>query len=280
MDEEENKVYETPERQDYERELAQIIKSDLSDSEIRERLDDFHENDIADALDKLTVEEREKLYRILGDERVSEIFAYLDDDIDKYINELEVEKAADIIESMDADDAVDILDELEDDKSEEIKSLMDEESRQDIDLILSYDDDEIGSRMTTNYVVIKRGATVRQAMKSLVVQAAENDNISTLYVVNDDETFYGAIDLKDLIVARDYMDLEDIIVTSYPYVFDEERTEDCIEELKDYSEDSIPVLDNKKRMLGVITSQDIVEAVDEEMGEDYAKLAGLTAEED
>ena len=56
--------------------------------------------------------------------------------------------------------------------------------------------------------------------------------------------------------------------------------DECIEDLKDYSEDSIPVLDNDNRLLGVITSANIVDLVDDEMGDDYAKLAGLTAEED
>ena len=271
---------EIPERPDYEKELEAIIRSNLSDDEIREKLSDYHENDIADVLEDLTEEERQKLYRILGVESVSEIFAYLEDEVEKYINELDSEKAADIIESMDADDAVDILDELEDDKSDEIKKLMDEDARQDIDLILSYDDDQIGSRMTTNFIAVKKNSTVRQAMKSLINQAAENDNISTIYVVNDDDTFYGAVDLKDLIIARDYQDFETLISTSYPYVYAEEKTGECIEELKDYSEDSIPVLSNDNKILGVITAQDLVEAVDEEMGDDYAKLAGLTAEED
>ena len=59
-----------------------------------------------------------------------------------------------------------------------------------------------------------------------------------------------------------------------------EKISECIERLKDYAEDSIPVLSEEGKILGVITAYDIVEAVDEEMGEDYAKLAGLTAEED
>ena len=58
------------------------------------------------------------------------------------------------------------------------------------------------------------------------------------------------------------------------------REPECIEELKDYSEDSIPVLDNDNQLLGVITSASIIDLVDDEMGDDYAKLAGLTAEED
>lgn len=69
-------------------------------------------------------------------------------------------------------------------------------------------------------------------------------------------------------------------MTSYPYVYGNEAIDDCIEKLKDYSENSIPVLDNNNHLLGVITSQNIIQVVDDEMGEDYAKLAGLTAEED
>lgn len=268
-----------PEKPDYAKELEAIIKSDASNEEIRKQLEDYHENDIANVLEELTSDERKRLYRILGKETVSEIFTYLED-VETYINELDSELAADIIESMDADDAVDVLDELEEEKSQELIELLDEESRHDIDLIHSYDEDEIGSRMTTNFIVVKRGVTVRQAMKALVEQAAENDNIGTVYVEEHDETFYGAIDLKDLIIAREYTQLEDLISTSYPYVYAKETVEQCIEDLKDYSEDSIPVLDNDNRILGVITAQDLIEVVDEEMGEDYAMLGGLSAEED
>ena len=281
LENEEKKLPEdyVPERPDYEKELTDILRSNAPDDYIREKFEDYHENDIADILEDLTPEERKKLYRILGDELTSEIFAYVED-VGKYIEEMDAEKAADIIESMDADDAVDVLDELDDGKSEEIFQLMNEDAREDVKLIHSYDEDEIGSRMTTNFIEIQRGSTIRQAMRELVTQAAENDNISTLYVSDTDGTFYGAIDLKDLIIAREYMNLEDLIQTSYPYVYAKENINECIEELKDYSEDSIPVLDNDKHIIGVITSQDIVEVVDEEMGEDYAKLAGLTAEED
>lgn len=281
LENEEKKLPEdyVPERPDYEKELTDILRSNAPDDYIREKFEDYHENDIADILEDLTPEERKKLYRILGDELTSEIFAYVED-VGKYIEEMDAEKAADIIESMDADDAVDVLDELDDGKSKEIFQLMNEDAREDVKLIHSYDEDEIGSRMTTNFIEIQRGFTIRQAMRELVTQAAENDNISTLYVSDTDGTFYGAIDLKDLIIAREYMNLEDLIQTSYPYVYAKENIDECIEELKDYSEDSIPVLDNDKHIIGVITSQDIVEVVDEEMGDDYAKLAGLTAEED
>ena len=279
MDNQEEEKYEIPEKANYEEELIKIIRSDAPTEEKLERLDDYHENDIASALKFLDPEERRKLYSMLGVDKVSDIFSYIDDPAD-YIEELEPEIAAKILGNMEADDAVDILEELEDETSNELIELIDDEAMKDIDLIQSYDDDEIGSKMTTNYVSLTLGLTIKQAMKSLVKQAADNDNIATLYVKKEDGTFYGAIDLTDLIVARDYVDLETLVTTSYPYVHDHETVDDCIEELKDYSEDSIPVLDNNMRILGVITSQDLLEVVDEEMGEDYAKLAGLSAEEE
>ena len=181
---------------------------------------------------------------------------------------------------MDSDDAVDVLDEFDDNTQKKLVALLDEESGHDVKMILSYEDDEVGSLMTTNYIAIHRDLSIRQAMRELVRQAGDNDNISTVYVMDQDESFYGAIDLKDLIISREQDSLEDIISTSYPYLTDHEKISDCIERIKDYAEDSIPVLDEKKQLIGLITAQDIVEIVDDEMGEDYAKLAGLTAEED
>ncbi len=276
----ENEIFDdVPEKRDYQEELIAIINSDLSLKALREKLSDYHENDIASILPLISKTRRTHLYRALGNDIVSEIFTYLDN-VEEYIEELDSEKAADIIESMDADDAIDVLEELEEDKKEEIINLMEKESLADIQLIDSYEDDEIGSKMTTNYIAFFKTLTVKQAMRTVIKDAEENDNITTLYALNEDGTFYGAIQLKDLIRARDTTPLEDIIITSFPYVYAKETVEQCLEELKDYSEDSIPVLNSENMLIGVITSSDIVEVVDEELGEDYAKLAGLTEEED
>lgn len=117
-------------------------------------------------------------------------------------------------------------------------------------------------------------------MSELVHQAAENDNISTIYVVDSYEIFYGAIDLKDLIIAREGTDLKSIMTCSYPYIYARASIEECIPQLMDYSEDSIPVLDNENKLIGVITARDLVEVVGDELNEDYAKFAGLSSEED
>lgn len=267
--------------QDYTGEILKIIRSNTSPAVMCSRLEDYHANDLAEVMPELTVQERCKLYRILDMDMLSDIFEYTDsDNAAEYLKEIDVKKGAAILSRMETDALVEVLHKIDKAKKRLLLDLMDDEVRHDIEVIASFDDDEIGSKMTTNCIIIRENLTVKQAMSSLVEQAAKNDNISTLFVVTEKQKFYGAIDLKDLIIARQDRALEDLVVTSYPYVYAEEDIDDCIEKLKDYSEDSVPVLDNDNRLLGVITSANIIDLVDDEMGEDYAMFAGLTAEED
>lgn len=260
-------------------EVVRLARSGTSGAQLAQQLDDYHEKDIAAALEQLDQQHRLLVYHALGAERLSEVFAYLND-AGKYLRELPVKSAASILQEMDADDAVDALETVPPETRKALLEQMDNEAKADVRLICSYDEDEIGSQMTTNFILIDRQLTVKQAMRALIAQAEENDNISTIYVSGENGVFCGAIDLKDLIIAREGTSLETLISTSYPYVGAHERIEDCIERLKEYAEDSIPVLNEKKRLIGIITAQDIVEVVDDEMGDDYAKLGGLTAEED
>ena len=267
--------------QDYRAEILGIVRSNASPGIMRNKLEDYHENDLADVFPDLSVAERRKLCRILNLDMLADIFEYIDEkQAAEYLDEMDVRKAAAILSRMETDAVVDVLRMIPKEKRALLLELMDDEARKDMAVIAAFDDEEIGSRMTTNYIEIRENLTVKQAMTELVSQAAKNDNISTIFMVTADHTFYGAMDLRDLITARQDTRLEDLIVTSYPYVYGHELIDDCIEKLKDYSENSIPILDNDNKLLGVITSQSIVDLVDDEMGEDYAMFAGLTAEED
>lgn len=260
-------------------EILTILRSGADSKTLNDRLSDYHDNDIAEAFEQLNENERKALYPVLGAERISEIFSYIEDP-DEYLRELGIDGAAQVLSLMDSDDAVDAMDDLDLSTRKRLVDLMDDNSSHDVKLIMSYSDDEIGSLMTTNYIVIKNTLNVRQAMQELISQAGENDNISTVYVTNKHDKFFGAIDLKDLIIARADTPLSDIIMLSYPYVSDHAKIDECIERLKDYAEDSIPVIDGSKMLIGVITAEDLMEASDEELSEDYAKLGGLSEQED
>ena len=272
---------EMQEKPDYGEEIKAIIRSNASPKIMKAKLEDYHANDIAVILDELTAAQRIKVYRVLDDVMLSDILEYLDeDDASRFLGEMDPKRAAAVITEIEPDVAVAILRQIPRERRTLLIDLLDEESRNDVRLIASFDEEEIGSRMTTNYIAIRENLTIKEAMSELIRQAAENDNISTIFVVDETQEFYGAIDLKELIIARQGSNLEDLIVTSFPYVYGHENIDDCIEKLKDYQENNIPVLDNFNRLIGVITSTDVIEVVDEEMGEDYARLAGLTAEED
>lgn len=266
---------------DYSEEIKKIIGGVSSPQSVKEKLADYHENDIAEAMSEMTAADRIKLYRILDVSVLSDIFEYISEErAAEYLTEMDIKKAVHIISGMETDSAADILREVPKDKRLIFIDLLDDEIKSRIELIASFDEDEIGSRTTVNYIAVPQDITVGQAMRELVRQAEKNDNISTVFVVGENNVFYGAADLKDIITGCQTAPLSTIIHTSFPYVYASEEIEDCLDLLKKYSESIIPVLDNENRILGVITLQSVIEAVDDEMGEDYAKLAGLSEEQD
>lgn len=258
-------------------EIKKIIET-ADTANMASMLEDYHAGDIADVLEDLTKEERIRVYKAVGLEKTSEIFSFYDD-VEKYIAEIKPETAADIVEQMDSDDAIDVLNELHDDSKKEIINLMESDSKEKVKKLDSYDEDQIGSYMSDNFIAINSDLSIKQAMSTLVSEAGEHDNISTLYVIDDKKKFIGTIDLRDLIIARKEDALMDLCMTSYPSFYDDEIMSDCINRLKDYAEDSIPVLNRDNVLLGVITADSVTDAVDDEMTDDYAKLGGLSESE-
>ncbi len=263
----------------YIEEIIEILKSNLSNDEKQTMILQYHESDIAKAYDEMNNDEKTLLHVILGNEALGDVIIY-SSDINEIVEQLDPELAADIIETMDADDAVDVLEELDEDVRSEIIELLEDEIKEDIDSITKYEEDEIGSKMTNNYIVVKNTDTIKSAMKKVITDAADNDNVSIIYVVDEEEKLYGIIELRDLIIAREYTNINEIIKTNYPFFYAIEKIEDCIIRLKEYLLDSYPILGNNDQLLGIITTDGIIETVDEELSDDYAKLAGLTEEDE
>ncbi len=260
------------------KEILELIRDkNISEDEFVQKLEQYHESDIAEAVPLLEEEERSEFFKRLSDEKMGELLLYLESP-EEIIEEMDPEDAADIIETMDADDAIDVLEEMDEDVAQDILDEMEKESREDIELIQTFEEDEIGSKITTNFITLKQSFTIKQAMRQVVKEAPENDNIYNLFVLDEDDKFYGTVILKDLIIARDGSPLNDIIKTNYPVLYAHDKVEDVLTDVKDIDLDIIPVLDENERILGVITSQDIIETVDEEMTEDYVKFAAVSEE--
>lgn len=272
-------ITETNQHPSHQEDIVKLIKGPLTPKMKQQNLLSYHEKDISDALCLLSVDDRKHLYTLLDAEWIAEILEYSDDST-IYLNEIPIQKRMAVLSHFETVEMLDYIREMDKDSRDIILDLLDSEKKREFLLLNSFNEDEIGSKLTSNYVAIDFGLSVKEAMSSLIQQANDNDNISTIYVLDKNQIFLGAIDLKDLIIAREGSDLEKIITTSYPYVYATEQIDDCLSRIKDYSEDSIPVLDNENKLIGVLTSQTIMELVDDEMSEDYAKFAGLSSEED
>ena len=144
------------EERDYRAEILELIRSGCSDEALKEALEEYHDYDIASVIDELTDEEKELIFRAIGIEAMSDVVPYMED-AGEYLAGLDIEDAADIIEQMDADEALEVLDELDEDIREEVlEHIEDTEVKEEIELIDSYDEDEFGSKMSTNFITIKR----------------------------------------------------------------------------------------------------------------------------
>ena len=266
---------------DYDQEILAVIRGSDSPKVLRDQLSRFHSSSIADAMFDLNAPEREKLYKLLDTARLADVLEYLDEKEQvECLSEIHIRKVISLLNEMDPSAAADLLRLMPKTRRDIIIELLEPEKRKELNLIISYSKDLIGSEMTTDFIEINKDLSIADAMRQLREQAKENDNISMIYLHDNNDQYYGAIRIADLFSARLNDNLEELAEINFPFVYATEKTEDVLENLREYSEDSIPVLNNENRLLGIITYQDLLEVFDRESGEDYIRFAAVSAEED
>ena len=142
--------------------IPAIIRQSPSVEAMQEQLRDYHDHDIAQSFEHLSRAERNLLYTGLDAQSLADIISYMDNPAD-YIGEIVIDKLADVINEMDADDAADLWEDIDESVQVKLFPMLKPETRRNIRLINSYDEDEIGSLITTNYICIRRSLTIRQA---------------------------------------------------------------------------------------------------------------------
>ena len=185
------------EKRNYVEEILTLMRGKNSPKVLKDAINEYHGSDLADAMTRLDVKERQRFYRVLSNEHLAEVLEYTEN-ADEYLEEMSLARAAQVIEKMESDEAVDLLKESDSPKKEAWLELMDPETRKNLQHLAAFDEDMVASRMTTNYVVLESEMTVKEAMKSLIEQAKECDNVSVLYVLDSEGIYYGAIDLKGI----------------------------------------------------------------------------------
>jgi len=208
----------------------------------------------------------------------AEIFEYFDLDRKlKILEQQDAQQIADLLTAMPADDRVDLLQELNERRVSELLALLPAADRRDIRRLQSYADGTAGALMTTEVAKLAERLTVRQALDELSKQAEQLETIYYIYVVDDDERLRGIVSGRRLVssLGRTDVRLQDLMETDVITAEPQDHQESVAEKVERYNLLAIPVVDEGRRLLGIITHDDVIDVVREELTEDAQRIAAV-----
>ncbi|MBZ0201702.1 MAG: magnesium transporter [Ignavibacteria bacterium] len=261
--------------------ISDLIGS-KSDTLLKNILADIYPADIALIIDNLTQEEGLALFQLLDDENSAEVLLELGDYHKDFILEhLSTSEISEIVGEMDSDDATDIIGELEDDKAEDVLEKMESEDSSEVKELLAYHENSAGGIMQKEFVIVKSTDSINRAVEIIREEAPDNEHLYHVWVADDDGRLKGIVSLKKIIVALDTpaMIMADLMNTEVISVQTDTDQEEVASIMRKYDLVSVPVVDEKDRIVGKISFDDIAEIMEEEFSEDVAKIVGSDAEE-
>ena len=252
------------------------------DNSILETFSNYHHADIAEIIEELNSEEATYIIKLLDSEKTSDVLMELDDDYrEKILKNLSIKEIAEEVEELDSDDATDIISELPEEKQKKVISkIIDAEHKADIKELLKYDEDSAGGLMAKELIKVNENWTVTRCVKEMRSQASGVTRVHSVYVVDNDDILLGRLSLKDLLVANPKTKIKSIYKKNVEYVYDIDSAESVASTMQKYDLGAIPVVDKKKKLLGRITIDDIVDLIKDEAEEDYQLAAGILQDVD
>ena len=262
-------------------ETLELVK--LSDEKsIVKIFSNYHHADIAEVLEELNSDDATYIIKLLDSEKTSDVLMELDDDYrEKILKNLSIQEIAEEVEELDSDDATDIISELPEEKQKKVISkISDAEHKADIKELLKYDEDSAGGLMAKELIKVNENWSVTRCVKEMRTQASEVTRVHSVYVVDNDNILLGRLSLKDLLVADQKTKIKSIYKKNVDHVFDTDTAESVASTMQKYDLGAIPVINKKKKLLGRITIDDIVDLIKEEAEEDYQLAAGILQDVD
>jgi len=224
------------------------------------KLHTLHPSDLADILEDLGKKTSMSVFTSLDEEKAADVLEELESHAQIHIVEnLPVEKAADVLEKMPADEVADILDELEDEKAEMLLKEMEAESSKEVRELLEYEDDMVGSLMTTDYLSYHPERTVDEILNELREKKPEQAELYNMFVTDSDDELVGSFTLRDLVIAEPGTRLQAIMKEEPVSLFDEQDLDDIAELVSKYNLLAVPVVDKNNHLEGVVVVDDVVE---------------------
>lgn len=249
--------------------------------ELRKLLESMNSADIPSLFEELEEDQMIIIYRLLSKDMAAEVFVELDSDMqEKLINALTDKELKSVIDEIFMDDMVDLIEEMPANVVKRILKTKDAAERKIINKLLKYPEDSAGSIMTTEFIDLKENMTAEDAINKIRKIAEDVESIDTCYVLTMTRKLIGTVGLKEIILAKPQTIVKDIMDTNFIKVLALEDQEEVVKKFDKYDEVSLPVVDKENRLVGIVTVDDAMDVMKEEVKEDFEIMAAITPSED
>ena len=247
---------------------------------LKKELGNFHYADIADLIKQVSLDEAVYIVKLLENDLSAEALAEVDESFrERIISKLSAKEIAEEIEELDTDDAADLVGELPEILQEKVLSkIEDAEHSQGIRELLNYDEGTAGALMAKELVSVNENLSVINCVREMRKQAKEVTRVHSIYVTNSKNRLLGRLSLKDLLTANTKAKVKDIYIPNVDFVNVKEDVNEVANIMSKYDLEAIPVVNDKKMLLGRITLDDVLDIIKEEAEKDYQLAAGISKE--
>ena len=252
-----------------------LLDRDLSEVQLsvtHKRLDELHPADVADILEQLDPQQRANVFKHLDENQATEAISEMEDEYQAdFIEDLDDAKAANVLGNMDPDDAVDIVRDLSYEKAEALLRLMGVEDAAEIRRLLGYKDGTAGGMMTTQFVAVPETFTVRETIEVLRELPEEHPTVHYVYVLDEYGKLVGVLSLRTLVLTDDGKAMHDIMYTDLITASPDETEDDVAADVFKYDLPAMPVVDERGKLLGIVTTDDAWDAIEDDVSSDKTK---------
>lgn len=279
----------TPAQHKTDRPIAALLVPDIlalldeSPGDLAAETEEMHAADLANVVEALPPERVGDFLRALPSNRAAQVLEYLDEELRaEFLEHVSTEQAAEIISQMTPDDRADVLEGLEEETADEILSDLPDQARQETERLLQFEPDTAGGLMTTGFVSVKKSQSIEEALRQVrtAARSGRRDAMHAIYVVDEDGRLVGVMSLRELVAAPDGTSVAEGMHTEVVSVPATADREEVARITSDYDLVAVPVLDGFGRLVGVITVDDVIDAIVEEQTEDVQRLGAVQPLED
>lgn len=242
--------------------------------------EEMHPADLADVAEAMPFEMVPVFLRALPRDRAASLIEYLDEERrTELLEALTPEEAAELVSAMTPDDRADVLEELDEERAEEIVDEMPEQARRETQALRLYDPDSAGGLMTTEFVSERASTTVEEALRKVrvIARSGKREAMHAIYTSDDEGRLAGVLSLRELLAAPEGALLSDIAWTEVQSVTPHADREEVARVISNYDLVIVPVVSESHHVMGVITVDDVIDAIQEEQTEDVQKFGGMEA---